>query len=90
MQEPAKELARIHKHVRNLQNNEYVCWLFCRLQLAQHNKELAALLKPSEKSEPQQPLDKAVEHYANHTAQIEVCILSVHNMVRYWIHTRKR
>ena len=72
------------KYVKNPQHTEHVvCQLFFLLQLAQHNKELAALLKPSEKSEPQQPIDKAVEHYANHTAQIEVCILTIHNMVCY-------
>ena len=44
-------------------------YILCH-QLAQHNKELAALLKPSELADPK--TNQALEYYANHTAQIEV------------------
>ncbi len=44
-------------------------------QLAQHNKELAALLKPSETADPR--TNQALEYYANHTAQIEVFVFSL-------------
>lgn len=40
-------------------------YILCH-QLAQHNKELAAMLKPSDQS------NKALKYYASHTAQIEV------------------
>ncbi|KAG8235390.1 hypothetical protein J437_LFUL009249 [Ladona fulva] len=44
-------------------------YILCH-QLAQHNKELAALLKPSENnSDPK--INQALEYYASHTAQIE-------------------
>ncbi|CAH1989192.1 unnamed protein product [Acanthoscelides obtectus] len=44
-------------------------WILCH-QLAQHNKELASLLKPSENGDPK--TQKAVAYYASHTAQIEI------------------
>ena len=44
---------------------------FLDFQLAQHNKELAAMLKPSGENDPG---DNALEYYAKHTAQIEVCL----------------
>ncbi|XP_046406859.1 inositol 1,4,5-trisphosphate receptor isoform X3 [Ischnura elegans] len=45
-------------------------YILCH-QLAQHNKELAALLKPSENnSDPK--INQALEYYASHTAQIEI------------------
>jgi inositol 1,4,5-triphosphate receptor type 1 len=43
-------------------------------QLAQHNKELAALLKPSELSSADPKTNRALQYYATHTAQIEVKI----------------
>jgi hypothetical protein len=47
-------------------------YILCH-QLAQHNKELAAMLKPSEtNSDPK--INQALSYYASHTAQIEVCI----------------
>lgn len=44
-------------------------WILCH-QLAQHNKDLATLLKPSETGN--QKTQKAVDYYASHTAQIEI------------------
>lgn len=44
-------------------------WILCH-QLAQHNKELASLLKPSETGDLK--TQKAVSYYAPHTAQIEI------------------
>jgi hypothetical protein len=45
-------------------------YILCH-QLAQHNKELAALLKPSENnSDPK--MNQALKYYASHTSQIEV------------------
>nr|CAI5851385.1 unnamed protein product [Callosobruchus analis] len=44
-------------------------WILCH-QLAQHNKELASLLKPSDNGDPK--TQKAVAYYASHTAQIEI------------------
>ncbi|CAH1103547.1 unnamed protein product [Psylliodes chrysocephalus] len=44
-------------------------WILCH-QLAQHNKDLASLLKPSETGDPK--TQKAVTYYAPHTAQIEI------------------
>lgn len=44
-------------------------WILCH-QLAQHNRELASMLKPSENADPN--TQKAVEYYASHTAQIEI------------------
>ncbi|XP_057662060.1 inositol 1,4,5-trisphosphate receptor isoform X4 [Diorhabda carinulata] len=44
-------------------------WILCH-QLAQHNKDLATLLKPSETGD--QKTQKAVDYYASHTAQIEI------------------
>lgn len=43
------------------------------LQLARHNKLLQQMLKPG--SDPDDG-DEALKYYANHTAQIEVTILS--------------
>lgn len=44
-------------------------YILCH-QLAQHNKELANLMKPSEGGDIK--TNKALQYYANHTAQIEV------------------
>ncbi|GFG38602.1 hypothetical protein Cfor_01649 [Coptotermes formosanus] len=45
-------------------------YILCH-QLAQHNKELAALLKPSESnSDPK--MNQALKYYASHTSQIEI------------------
>ena len=44
-------------------------YILCH-QLAQHNKELASLMKPSEGGDPK--TNQALQYYANHTAQIEV------------------
>lgn len=45
-------------------------YILCH-QLAQHNKDLAALLKPSETNvDPK--MNQALEYYASHTAQIEI------------------
>ncbi|XP_046681904.1 inositol 1,4,5-trisphosphate receptor isoform X6 [Homalodisca vitripennis] len=45
-------------------------YILCH-QLAQHNKELAALLKPSEINvDPK--MNQALDYYASHTAQIEI------------------
>lgn len=46
-------------------------YILCH-QLAQHNKELAGLLKPSEGGDVK--TNMALQYYANHTAQIEVSI----------------
>lgn len=47
-------------------------YILCH-QLAQHNKELAVMLKPSEQNNADPNINKALEYYASHTAQIEVC-----------------
>ena len=45
-------------------------YILCH-QLAQHNKELAGLMKPSpDNGDPQ--TNQALQYYANHTAQIEI------------------
>jgi len=44
-------------------------------QLAQHNRELASLQKPTEGGDPRTNL--ALQYYANHTAQIEVWNASI-------------
>ena len=44
-------------------------YILCH-QLAQHNKELAQLMKPCDIGDPK--TNKALQYYANHTAQIEV------------------
>lgn len=46
-------------------------YILCH-QLAQHNKELAAILKPSEQNTTDPKINKALQYYASHTAQIEV------------------
>lgn len=46
-------------------------YILCH-QLAQHNKELAAMLKPSEQNNADPKINKALQYYASHTAQIEV------------------
>ncbi|XP_031782791.1 inositol 1,4,5-trisphosphate receptor isoform X4 [Nasonia vitripennis] len=46
-------------------------YILCH-QLAQHNKELASLLKPSEQSSADPKTNKALQYYATHTAQIEI------------------
>ncbi|KAL1130070.1 hypothetical protein AAG570_013013 [Ranatra chinensis] len=48
-------------------------YILCH-QLAQHNKDLAALLKPSE-TYTDLKINQALEYYASHTAQIEVSIV---------------
>lgn len=45
-------------------------YILCH-QLAQHNKELAAMLKPSV-TNTDAKVNQALEYYASHTAQIEV------------------
>jgi hypothetical protein len=48
--------------------------------LAQHNKELAALLKPSESnSDPK--MNQALKYYASHTSQIEVSVRPLFDFV---------
>lgn len=47
-------------------------YILCH-QLAQHNKELAAMLKPN-LADPESKMNQALQYYASHTAQIEVCI----------------
>ena len=44
-------------------------YILCH-QLAQHNKDLALLMKLSEDGDPN--TNQALQYYANHTAQIEV------------------
>ncbi|KAH0948674.1 hypothetical protein HN011_002941 [Eciton burchellii] len=46
-------------------------YILCH-QLAQHNKELAMILKPSEQNSADPKINKALEYYASHTAQIEI------------------
>ncbi|XP_076394016.1 inositol 1,4,5-trisphosphate receptor isoform X11 [Megachile rotundata] len=46
-------------------------YILCH-QLAQHNKELASMLKPSELSSADPKVNKALQYYATHTAQIEI------------------
>lgn len=46
-------------------------YILCH-QLAQHNKELAVILKPSEQNNADPKINKALQYYASHTAQIEV------------------
>ncbi|XP_011161060.1 inositol 1,4,5-trisphosphate receptor isoform X2 [Solenopsis invicta] len=46
-------------------------YILCH-QLAQHNKELAMMLKPSEQNTADPKINKALEYYASHTAQIEI------------------
>lgn len=48
-------------------------YILCH-QLAQHNKELATLLKSRENSGTEAKHNKALSYYATHTAQIEVSI----------------
>lgn len=73
-------------------------YILCH-QLAQHNKELAALLKPSEliasnlsstpssgTANPSNEISKtnaALQYYATHTAQIEVSILITSQFLRH-------
>jgi len=46
-------------------------YILCH-QLAQHNKDLGQLMKPSEDGDPK--INQALQYYANHTAQIEVTL----------------
>nr|XP_031843309.1 inositol 1,4,5-trisphosphate receptor isoform X3 [Nomia melanderi] len=46
-------------------------YILCH-QLAQHNKELASMLKPSEQNNADPKINKALQYYATHTAQIEI------------------
>ncbi|GIY32706.1 hypothetical protein CEXT_162202 [Caerostris extrusa] len=45
-------------------------YILCH-QLAQHNKELAAMLKPN-LTDPESKMNQALQYYASHTAQIEI------------------
>lgn len=49
-------------------------YILCH-QLAQHNKELASMLRPSEHSAADPKTNKALQYYATHTAQIEVSFI---------------
>lgn len=51
-------------------------YILCH-QLAQHNKELAAMLKPN-LADPESKMNQALQYYASHTAQIEVCTSFTH------------
>lgn len=51
-------------------------YILCH-QLAQHNKELASMLKPSENSAADPKTNKALQYYASHTAQIEVSLIDI-------------
>ncbi|XP_043281017.1 inositol 1,4,5-trisphosphate receptor isoform X5 [Venturia canescens] len=46
-------------------------YILCH-QLAQHHKELAVMLKPSELNNADPKTNKALKYYATHTAQIEI------------------
>ncbi|KOX73812.1 Inositol 1,4,5-trisphosphate receptor [Melipona quadrifasciata] len=46
-------------------------YILCH-QLAQHNKELSSMLKPSEQNNADPKINKALQYYATHTAQIEI------------------
>ncbi|XP_012277978.1 inositol 1,4,5-trisphosphate receptor isoform X3 [Orussus abietinus] len=46
-------------------------YILCH-QLAQHNKELSVMLKPSEQNNADPKINKALQYYASHTAQIEI------------------
>ncbi|XP_020277940.1 inositol 1,4,5-trisphosphate receptor isoform X8 [Pseudomyrmex gracilis] len=46
-------------------------YILCH-QLAQHNKELATMLRPSEQNNADPKINKALQYYASHTAQIEI------------------
>ena len=52
------------------------------LQLAQHNKDLALLLKPGNGDISG---NQALEYYAKHTAQIEVYLLSANVFHLYFV-----
>ncbi|KAG8201575.1 hypothetical protein JTE90_011244 [Oedothorax gibbosus] len=45
-------------------------YILCH-QLAQHNKELATMLKPN-LADPESKMNQALQYYASHTAQIEI------------------
>ncbi|XP_024947650.1 inositol 1,4,5-trisphosphate receptor isoform X5 [Cephus cinctus] len=46
-------------------------YILCH-QLAQHNKELSTMLKPSDLANADPKTNKALQYYATHTAQIEI------------------
>ncbi|CAB0033415.1 unnamed protein product [Trichogramma brassicae] len=46
-------------------------YILCH-QLARHNKELQAILKPVEQGTSDHKINKALQYYASHTAQIEI------------------
>ncbi|XP_046746795.1 inositol 1,4,5-trisphosphate receptor isoform X1 [Diprion similis] len=46
-------------------------YILCH-QLAQHNKELSTMLKPSEHTNADPKTNRALQYYATHTAQIEI------------------
>ena len=48
-------------------------YILCH-QLAQQNKELAAILKPSDEPSSDPKTNRALNYYATHTAQIEVLL----------------
>lgn len=58
----------LYQFVLQVGHNIYI---LCH-QLAQHNKELATMLKPSEQNNADPKINKALQYYATHTAQIEV------------------
>lgn len=63
-------------------------YILCH-QLAQHNKELAAMLKPSEQNNADPKINKALQYYASHTAQIEVLrsYCSINKTIYIYIYT---
>lgn len=56
-------------------------YILCH-QLAQHNKELAVMLKPSEQNNADPKINKALQYYATHTAQIEVPVFTMDYILR--------
>jgi inositol 1,4,5-triphosphate receptor type 1 len=64
-------------------------YILCH-QLAQHNKELASLLKNSletEIFETNEQMREALSYYQSHTAQIEVFLMSTNlTFLLYWFH----
>ncbi|GFY58922.1 inositol 1,4,5-trisphosphate receptor type 1 [Trichonephila inaurata madagascariensis] len=67
--EDSEEVAEIDDGVspKEVGHNIYI---LCH-QLAQHNKELAAMLKPN-LTDPESKMNQALQYYASHTAQIEI------------------
>ncbi|XP_055933546.1 inositol 1,4,5-trisphosphate receptor-like isoform X7 [Argiope bruennichi] len=67
--EDSEEVAEIDDGVspKEVGHNIYI---LCH-QLAQHNKELASMLKPN-LADPDSKMNQALQYYASHTAQIEI------------------